>query len=136
MMDPIADMFTRIRNASAVHKPELVLPMSKLKYEIAQILEREGWIKKAEIVPGGLEGASNKFDELRISLKYRKNGKSQITSIQRVIRPGLRIYVSKDQIPTVLNGFGLALISTSAGLMTGNEAKKQKVGGEIVGEIY
>ncbi|MFA5000167.1 MAG: 30S ribosomal protein S8 [Patescibacteria group bacterium] len=136
MMDPIADMFTRIRNASAVHKPELVLPMSKLKYEIAQILEREGWIKKAEIVPGGLEGASNKFDELRISLKYRKNGKSQITSIQRVSRPGLRIYVSKDQIPTVLNGFGLALISTSAGLMTGNEAKKQKVGGEIVGEIY
>jgi len=135
-MDPIADMFTRIRNASAVHKPELVLPMSKLKYEIAQILEREGWIKKAEIVPGGLEGASNKFDELRISLKYRKNGKSQITSIQRVSRPGLRIYVSKDQIPTVLNGFGLALISTSAGLMTGNEAKKQKVGGEIVGEIY
>ena len=135
-MDPIADMFTRIRNASAVNKTELTLPMSKLKYEVAKILENEGWIKKIDILPGGLEGANNKFDELRLELKYRKNGKPQITSIQRVSRPGLRIYVSQDKVPTVLNNFGIAIISTSQGLMTNKEARKRKVGGEVIGEIY
>ncbi|MFA7087975.1 MAG: 30S ribosomal protein S8 [Patescibacteria group bacterium] len=136
MMDPIADMFTRIRNASAVKKPEVLLPMSKLKYEIAKILQTEGWIKNASIVPGGLDGAHSKFDELRIELKYRKNGKPQISSIQRVSKPGLKIYVSKDEIPTVLNNFGLALVSTSKGLMTGKEARKNKIGGELIGEIF
>jgi len=135
-MDPIADMFTRIRNASAVKKPEVLLPMSKLKYEIAKILQTEGWIKNASIVPGGLDGAHSKFDELRIELKYRKNGKPQISSIQRVSKPGLKIYVSKDEIPTVLNNFGLALVSTSKGLMTGKEARKNKIGGELIGEIF
>jgi small subunit ribosomal protein S8 len=135
-MDPIADMFTRIRNASAVKKSEVVLPLSKLKYEIAKILETEGWIKKAVIVPGGLDGRHNNFDELQIILKYRKNGKPQIDTIKRVSRPGLKIYVGKDEIPTVLNNFGVAIISTSKGLMTGKEAKKQKIGGEILGEIF
>jgi len=135
-MDPIADMFTRIRNASAVKKTELILPMSKLKYEVAKILEKEGWIKKAEIVPGGLEGKRNNFDELLIQLKYRKNGKPQINSIKRISKPGLRVYVSKDEIPTVLNNYGIAIISTSSGIMTGREAKKQQVGGEVVGEIF
>ncbi len=136
MMDPIADMFTRIRNASAVKKTELVLPMSKLKYEVAKILEKEGWIKKADIIPGGLEGKHNNFDELFIQLKYRKNGKPQITSIKRISKPGLRIYVSKSEIPTVLNNYGTSIISTSAGVMTGREAKKQQIGGEVVGEIF
>ena len=136
MMDPIADMFTRIRNASAVKKPEIVLPLSKLKYEIAKILEVGGWIKKATIVPGGLDGRHSSFDELRIELKYRKNGKPQIEAINRVSRPGLRIYVSKEEIPTVLNNYGVAIISTSKGLMTNKEAKKQKIGGEVLGEIY
>lgn len=135
-MDPIADMFTRIRNASAVKKPEIVLPMSKLKYEIAKILETEGWVKKVAIIAGGLNGRHSSFDEIQIQLKYRKNGKSQIISIQRVSRPGLRVYVSKDEIPTVLNNFGLAIISTSKGLLTNKEAKKQKIGGEVIGEIY
>lgn len=135
-MDPIADMFTRIRNASAVKKSEVVLPLSKLKYEIAKILETEGWIKKAAIVPGGLDGRHNNFDELQIILKYRKNGKPQIDTIKRISRPGLKIYVGKDEIPTVLNNFGVAIISTSKGLMTGKEAKKQKIGGEILGEIF
>jgi small subunit ribosomal protein S8 len=135
-MDPIADMFTRIRNASAVKKSELVLPMSKLKYEIAKILETEGWIKKTAIVAGGLNGQHNKFDELQIQLKYRKNGKPQISSIQRVSRPGRRVYVSKNEIPKVLNNFGIAIISTSRGLMTNKEAKKQNIGGEIIGEIF
>ncbi len=136
MMDPIADMFTRIRNASVVKKAEILLPMSKLKFEIAKILETEGWVKKAEVVPGGLEGKHNGFDELRIQLKYRKNGKPQITSIQRVSTPGLKIYVSKAEIPTVLNNFGTAIISTSRGMMTGKEAKKQQIGGEVIGEIF
>ena len=136
MMDPIADMFTRIRNASAVKKTEVILPLSKLKYEIAKILETEGWVKKAEIIPGGLNGQHNSFDQLKLHLKYRKNGKPQISSIQRVSRPGLKIYVSKEEIPTVLNNFGLAIISTSSGLMTNKEAKKQKIGGEVIGEIF
>lgn len=136
MMDPIADMFTRIRNASAVGKTEILLPLSKLKYEVAKILETNGWIKQASIVPGGLNGRRSSFDELKIELKYRKNGKPQIESIKRVSRPGLRIYVSKEEIPTVLNNYGMAIISTSRGLMTGQEAKKQKVGGEVLGEIF
>lgn len=135
-MDPIADMFTRIRNAYVVKKETVNLPMSKLKKEIASILEREGWIKGFKIIPGGLEGAHNKFDELEIVLKYRKNGKSQITSISRVSRPGLKIYVSQREIPRVLNGYGMAIISTSSGLMTDKEARMNKVGGEVLGEIY
>lgn len=135
-MDPIADMFTRIRNASAVKKQEVSLPMSKLKFEVAKILETEGWIKKAEVVPGGLEGKHNHFDQLLIQLKYRKNGKPQISSIKRVSTPGLRVYVSKMDIPTVLNHFGTAVISTSRGIMTGKEAKKQQIGGEVIGEIF
>jgi small subunit ribosomal protein S8 len=135
-MDPIADMFTRIRNASAVKKTEVVLPMSKLKYEVAKILEQESWIKKAEIIPGGLNGKHTSFDELKISLKYHKNGKPQIGSIKKISRPGLKIYVGKDEIPTVLNNFGMAIISTSKGLMTNKEARKQKIGGEVLGEIF
>ncbi|MDP2944095.1 MAG: 30S ribosomal protein S8 [bacterium] len=136
MMDPIADMFTRIRNASAVKKPEIVLPLSKLKYEIAKILETEGWVKKAAIVAGGLNGRRNNFDELQINLKYHKNGQPQISAIKRVSRPGLKIYVSKDEIPTVLNNFGIAIISTSRGLMTNKRAKKEHIGGEVIGEIF
>lgn len=136
MTDPIADMFTRIRNASAVKKSEVVLPMSKLKYEIAKILEREGWVKSAVIVAGGLNARRSNFDQINISLKYQKSGKSNITAINRVSRPGLRIYVDKEHIPTVLNNFGMAIISTSKGLMTNKEARAQKIGGEIIGEIY
>lgn len=136
MTDPIADMFTRIRNASAVKKSETLMPMSKLKYEIAKILEREGWIKGVEVIAGGLNARRSSFDELKISLKYQKNGKSHISVISRVSRPGLRIYVDKDNIPTVLNNFGIAIISTSKGLMTNKEARAQKIGGEVIGEIY
>lgn len=136
MTDPIADMFTRIRNASAVKKSEVLMPMSKLKYEIAKILEREGWIKGAEIVAGGLNFRHSSFDQLKISLKYQKNGKSHISVISRVSKPGLRVYVDKDNIPTVLNNFGIAIISTSKGLMTNKESRAQRIGGEVIGEIY
>ncbi|MFA5163360.1 MAG: 30S ribosomal protein S8 [Patescibacteria group bacterium] len=136
MTDPIADMFTRIRNAAAVKKAEVVLPLSKVKLEVAKILAREGWIKEANVVPGGLNGASNNFDELRLVLKYHKNGRPHITSIKRISKPGLRIYVDKDNIPSVLNNLGMAIISTSSGLMTNFEARRAKVGGEVIGEIY
>ncbi len=136
MTDPIADMFTRIRNASAVKKSEVLLPMSKLKLEIAKILATEGWVKKVDVVAGGLNGHRSNFDQLKIELKYQKNGKPQITSIKRSSKPGLRVYVSKSEIPTVRNNFGFAIISTSRGIMTNKEAKKQKVGGELIGEIY
>ncbi len=136
MTDPIADMFTRIRNASAVKKLDTSMPMSKLKYEIAKILEREGWIKSVEVIAGGLNARRSSFDELKISLKYQKNGKSHINVINRVSKPGLRVYVDKDNIPTVLNNFGIAIISTSKGLMTNKEARAQKIGGEVIGEIY
>lgn len=136
MTDPIADMFTRIRNASAVKKFDTSMPMSKLKYEIAKILEREGWIKSVEVIAGGLNARRSSFDELKISLKYQKNGKSHINVINRVSKPGLRVYVDKDNIPTVLNNFGIAIISTSKGLMTNKEARAQKIGGEVIGEIY
>ncbi len=135
-MDPIADMFTRIRNASAVKKNKITLPMSKLKKEVALILEKGGWIRSFRVIPGGLEGAHNKFDELEVILKYKKNGKAQISSIQRVSKPGLKVYVSKTEIPRVLNGYGMAIISTSSGLMTDKEARVKNIGGEVLGEIY
>jgi small subunit ribosomal protein S8 len=137
MTDPIADMLTRIRNASAVNKAEIVLPMSKIKYNIAKILEKEAWIKKTEIIKGGEKGfKNNNFDQLRIVLKYKKNGKPFITNLKRISKPGLKIYVKRDEVNKVLNGFGLAIISTSDGLMTDKEARRASVGGELICQIY
>ena len=140
MTDPIADMLTGIRNASAIKKYEVVLPMSKVKYEIAKLLEREGLIQKTEIIKGNF-GEDKKikgsvFDQLKIVLRYKKSGKSAITSLKRISKPGLRIYVSKDELPRVLNNLGIAIISTSGGLMTNKEANRKRVGGEVICEIY
>ena len=132
MTDPIADMLTRIRNASAVRKNEVVLPMSKVKFEIAKILEKTNWIEKAESIKAEKSG----FDELKIVLKYKKSGNSAITKLQRISKPGLRVYVDKDNIPKVLNGLGICIISTSRGLMTGAEAKRAQIGGELICKIY
>jgi small subunit ribosomal protein S8 len=137
MTDPIADMLTRIRNASAVKKHEVVIPMSKIKYEIAKILKAEGWINDLEIV----KTASKKnkytvFDEIKLFLKYKKSGRPVITSIKRISKPGLRIYAGKTNLPVVLNNFGIAIISTPEGLMTNKEAKTRNLGGEILCEIY
>ncbi|MDD5527865.1 MAG: 30S ribosomal protein S8 [Patescibacteria group bacterium] len=138
MTDPIGDMLTRIRNAAAAGIGELTMPASKMKIAIAEILARENWIQKFEIL--GAETAKGKvnaaFKELKIVLKYKKSGRPAISSIQRVSKPGLRVYVSKDKITTVLNGLGTAIISTSQGLMTGKEARKKKTGGEVVCEVY
>ncbi|MGI5827019.1 MAG: 30S ribosomal protein S8 [Patescibacteria group bacterium] len=136
MTDPIADMFTRIRNASAVKKAEVSMPMSKLKFELAKIMQREGWIIKAEVVPGGLATRHNSFDELKLTLKYQKNGRSHINLIERISTPGRRVYVDKNSIPVVLNGLGMVFVSTPQGLMTGAEAKAKKIGGELIGQIY
>jgi small subunit ribosomal protein S8 len=136
MTDPIADMFTRIRNASAVGKKEILLPMSKIKHAIAKVLVREKWLANLEVIPGGLKTKRAGFDQLKIVLKYQKNGRSYINSIKRISKPGVKIYVNKEEIPVVLNGHGMVIISTSAGIMTGREAKKQGIGGELIGEIY
>lgn len=136
MTDPIADMFTRIRNASLVHKNEVVMPMSKIKHEIAKILEKEGWVRGVEIIAGGLNTRRNQFDQLKIVLKYQKNGKPYINGINRISKSGVRVYVSKDSLPVVLNNFGIAILSTSAGLMTNKEARRQNIGGEVLGEVY
>ena len=136
MTDPIADMLTRIRNAQAVNKKTVVLPMSKLKYNIAKILEQGGWIEKAEIVAmPGKKNSSSVFNEIKIELKY-KNGQPAISCLKKISTPGRRIYAAKTELPRVLNNLGLAIISTSKGLMTNKEAKKQGVGGEVICEIY
>ena len=136
MTDPIADMFTRIRNASAVGKKDITLPMSKLKYAIAKILVNKKWLANVEVIPGGLKTKRAGFDQLKITLKYQKNGRPLIKSIKRISKPGVKIYVNKQEIPVVLNNQGMVILSTSAGLMTGYEAKKQGIGGELIGEIY
>lgn len=137
MTDPISDMLTRIRNASAIGKYDVVLPMSKIKLEIAKIMEREGWVQKVEEVKEDTESSrSAAFKEMRIFLKYKKSGRSAITRLKRVSKPSLRVYVDKDNMPRVLNNFGIAIISTSSGMMTNKEALAKGIGGEVICEIY
>ncbi len=133
MTDPIADMLTRIRNALAVRKPEVVLPFSKIKFGIAEILEENGYIKNFEKIEKGNNG--NNYDEIKIILKYQ-GSQPTITSLKRISKPGRRVYATKDELPRVLNSLGIAIISTSSGLMTNKEARKHKLGGEVICEIY
>lgn len=133
MTDPIADMLTRIRNAMAVKKPEVILPFSKIKLTIAEILKQHGYIKDVDVIDDGSLGVS--FKSIKIVLKY--NGKEPaITYLKRISKPGLRRYTTKDELPVVLNNIGIAIISTSQGLMTNKEAKKLNLGGEVICEIY
>lgn len=137
MNDPIADMLARIRNAAAVRKPEVVLPMSKLKFNIAKILEESGWVGHVEVI--GNEGASAKggaFSELKVTLKYKSNGTPVFSSLKRVSKSSRRIYAGKNDLPRVLNGFGVAIVSTSQGIMTNKEARRRNLGGEIICEVY
>lgn len=137
MNDPIADMLARIRNAAAVRKPEVVLPMSKLKFNIAKLLEENGWLGKVEVI--GNEGAKAKgaaFSEIRIALKYKTNGTPVFASLKRISKSSRRIYAGKADLPRVLNGFGIAIVSTSQGIMTNKEAKRKNLGGEIICEVY
>lgn len=129
MTDPIADMLTRIRNAQAVKKQEVILPCSKIKYEIAKLLAREGYIS-------GVDKIKERFDMLKIELKYKENGDPCIEHIKRISKPGQRIYVTSDKLPKVLNDLGIAIISTSSGIITNKKARRMKVGGEIMFEIW
>lgn len=141
-MDPIADMLTRLRNALAIKKSEVILPFSKIKYEIAKLLEKSGWIEKVEILdfakhyPKNKKLAQGLSKQIKISLKYNEKGESIISNLQRISKPGQRIYVKKDKIHNVLNGLGMAVISTSQGLKTDKEARRGKIGGELICEIY
>ena len=129
MTDPIADMLARLRNSAAAGQASLTLPYSKLKSDIAQILKKEGYIKETELVT--IEGHQN----IKIQTKF-VNKTSAITGLKRVSRPGLRRYVGAGEIPRVLGGMGIAVLSTSRGILTGHEARKQKVGGELLAYIW
>jgi small subunit ribosomal protein S8 len=130
MTDPIADMLTRLRNANAAQHETVSMPYSKFKANIAQILKREGYIK--DFASEDAKVGKN----LTITLKYGRNGERSIRGIKRVSKPGLRRYAKSDSLPMPLGGLGIAIISTSAGLMTQNECQQQGIGGEIVAYVW
>ena len=128
--DPIADMLTRIRNANQLKYKEVLVPTSKLKVEIANILKNEGYINGYKI-----EKTEN-GSMMVLELKYGAKKERVITGLKRISKPGLRVYAKKEEIPTVLNGLGIAIISTSKGLMVDREARKQNLGGEVLAYIW
>lgn len=128
MTDPIADMLTRIRNAQSAHHATVTIPFSKIKQAIAKVLKEEGYVENYKMVEE--EGKPN----LVITLKYHKNRKV-IETISRVSKPGCRVYKSSSELPRVMGGFGIAIVSTSKGLMTDKAARKAKLGGEIICEV-
>ena len=128
--DTIADMLTRIRNANTSKHATVDVPSSNIKKAIAQILADEGYIKSFEEIKDEKQGI------IRITLKYDEKGKKVISGLKRISKPGLRIYVNKDELPEVLNGLGIALISTSKGIKTDREARKEGLGGEVLAYIW
>lgn len=130
MTDPIADMLTRIRNAVMARKKQVEIPCSKMKLEIAKIMKNEGFIQNFKYVD------DNKQGMLIITLKYDENKESAITGLERVSKPGRRVYCQKDSIPKVINGLGIAIISTSRGILTGKQCEELGVGGEVICYIW
>ncbi len=130
MTDPIADMLARVRNAVAAKHSRVDIPASKLKLEIARILKEEGYINNFVVKGEGVKKI------VRIFLRYDSRGTSSITHLQRVSRPGRRVYVGSHQIPRVLGGYGVNIVSTSRGLMSGKTARRENVGGELLAEVY
>ena len=128
--DPIADMLTRIRNASAARHKELSLPSSRMKREIARILAEEGFIESFETQPDPVQ------DRLVLRLKYVEGRTPVVAGLKRISKPGLRVYARKTEIPRVLGGLGLAILSTSHGVMTGSDARKQNLGGEVLCYVW
>jgi len=128
--DPVADLLTRIRNANRANHDALEISASKLKVEIVRILQREGFIKGFDLIKQAPQ------DKIKISLKYGAKREKVLTELKRVSKPGLRVYCGKDNIPRVLRGLGIAILSTSQGLMTDREARKKGVGGEVLCYIY
>jgi len=131
MSDPIADMLTRIRNANIAKHDTVDIPASKMKVAIADILLKEGYIAKYDVVE------VNNFNIIRVTLKYGADKNEKIiTGLKRISKPGLRIYVGRDELPRVLGGLGIAIISTNAGVITDREARKQQVGGEVLAFVW
>lgn len=130
MTDPIADMLTRIRNANNVLHESLELPGSRAKKEIAEILKREGFVKDVEFIEDDKQGV------LRIFLKYGPNREKVITGLKRISKPGLRVYAKADEVPRVLGGLGIAIVSTSKGIVTDKDARQQNVGGEVLAYVW
>src|SRR5690606_23472417 len=128
--DPIADMLTRIRNANTVRHETVELPASKVKKEIAEILKEEGFIRDAEYIEDNKQGI------IRIFLKYGSNNERVITGLKRISKPGLRVYAKSSELPKVLGGLGIAIISTSKGVMTDKEARQAKSGGEVICYVW
>ena len=128
--DPIADMLTRIRNANSAKHKTVDIPASKIKTSIAEILFKEGYIKEFELINNENQGI------IRITLKYDEKGKRVIDGIKRISKPGLRVYASKDELPRVLNGLGIALISTSKGIKTDKEARQEGLVGEVLAYVW
>ena len=128
--DPIADMLTRIRNANSAKHDTVDVPASKMKKSIAQILLDEGYIKSFTVIDDGLQGI------IRITLKYNGGKEKVITGLRRVSKPGLRVYVGADELPRVLRGMGIAIISTSKGIMTDKKAREAHVGGEVLAFVW
>ncbi len=130
MTDPIADMLTRIRNANSVNHDKVEIPGSKIKEAIAGILKAEGFIKDYETI------ADSKQNVIRVSLKYGANREKVISGMKRISKPGLRVYAKKEQLPRVLGGLGVAIISTSQGMMTDKTARKAGLGGEVIAYVW
>lgn len=128
--DPIADMLTRIRNAGMARRSETTMPSSKILVEIAKILQQEGYIRGWEVQE------SKPFNNLVVYLKYASDRRHSIRNIRRVSKPGLRVYAGKDEIPRVRNGLGIAILSTPQGLLTGQEARRRGIGGEVICTVY
>ena len=128
--DPIADLLTRMRNANQMRYNEVVVPSSNLKLEIVKILKAEGYITDYKVEKGQVQ------DNIVITLKYGKNKEIVISGLKRISKPGLRVYAKAEEIPTVLNGLGISIVSTSKGIMTGKEARKENLGGEVLAYVW
>lgn len=128
--DPIADLLTRMRNANQMRYNEVVVPSSNLKLEIVKILKAEGYITDYKVEKGQVQ------DNIVITLKYEKNKERVISGLKRISKPGLRVYAKAEEIPTVLNGLGISIVSTSKGIMTGKEARKENLGGEVLAYVW
>jgi small subunit ribosomal protein S8 len=130
MSDPIADFLTRIRNAGMVYHDKVEVPASHIKKELAELLKAEGYIKDVEYI------ADDKQGVIRMYMKYGPNRERVITGLKRISRPGLRVYAKKDEMPKVLGGLGIAVISTSKGIMSDKKARKEGLGGEVISYIW
>ena len=130
MTDPIADMLTRIRNAQVARHEQVLMPASNIKKAIAKILLDEGYIKGVDFIDDGLQG------QIRITIKYAQGKQPVIKGLKRISKPGLRVYAKNEELPKVLNGLGIAIISTSKGLMSDKEARKAGMGGEVLAYVW